>query len=205
MNLRIFAAFFAFLFLSSCSYYDQECMETGTLELSFYDSALTNLRSKTLYDCQGRIREFTQYQAHCKNCFFQVFYSTEGSPDSIKGKPWLLSVYEDKVNQFSMGDTLKITWEIANPPSLESVFSVTDNDSNVFYERLSSFSFPWNIESDSSYSIPGTFYSYQTIINDTSEYFKLKNLFRYQGEDWITARRHQPVSTVAPLDSSELN
>ncbi len=176
---------------SSCNS-ERDC-ESKT-DYTYYDTS--NIRTKIIKDCNGNIREYHHYQLDCKNCGFSVFYTTDGRPDSISGNAWIHTFYEGKVNDFRIGDTLNITVEVANPPKLTSEFRIFDNDSNGKFKRLDSLSVRWVDDSLEPFPLKGTFYKYQTIINDTAEYFEMGNTYYFGGKPWITPRRHQPISVL---------
>lgn len=188
------------IFVSACNR-DEKCRENGGMEMSFYDDDYNSKRSTTLYDCKGNLVSFRQYPSLCKDCWFQILYDEEGKPDTLIGTPWMHTIYNKKVNKFNKGDTLDIIVEVANPHQLESKFSITDNDSNTHFTALDSYELKWLEEWDSAFTIRGKFYHYQTIINDTAEYFEMQNTFSYKGKPWITSKRYQPLSIVYEKDT----
>ncbi|MFT6802577.1 MAG: hypothetical protein ACJA2N_001766 [Salibacteraceae bacterium] len=123
------------------------------------------------------------------NCAFKIYYTPEGTPDSLEGLAWIHTFYN--MYEYKIGDTLDITIEVAAPPYVESEFTITDNDGNIAFTKLDSFSVRWSDQVDSSTFLSGTFYNYKTVIDDSTEYFEMTNIYSFNGKKLWTVNRKQ--------------
>ncbi|MFT5878551.1 MAG: hypothetical protein ACI8SA_002420 [Dokdonia sp.] len=159
----------------------------GIIENTYYTE--NNIRTKTITDCKDSLRVYEHYQRDCMNCAFKIYYTPEGTPDSLEGLAWIHTFYN--MYEYKIGDTLDITIEVAAPPYVESEFTITDNDGNIAFTKLDSFSVRWSDQVDSSTFLSGTFYNYKTVIDDSTEYFEMTNIYSFNGKKLWTVNRKQ--------------
>lgn len=186
MNLSRFSLYISISILLSCN-------SKKTEEFTFYKN---DHKRTEIIKVDGRLVKFNHYNLE-KCSSFEVFYSNKGEPDSISGIPWIHLFWKNQIENYNIGDTLKLIIEVANPPLLESKFDITDNNGKGFSKRINSYTCNWSTEDDDEpYLLNGDFYEYKTIINENFEFIKFSNTYSYKGKPWITITRKQELTTL---------
>lgn len=161
-------------------------------ESTYYGNA--RIRTTTEKDCNNNLLRFASYQFDSTCDVFELYYD-KGRPDTMCGRPWTHVIWNKE--EYYVGDTVELIIDVAEPPLLESEFNITDNDGNTEFAIMNSYNFKWTRNGkNEEFLVPGRYYKYQTIVNDTFEEIKLKNTYRYLDKSWATVTRSQKIKVI---------
>ncbi len=99
---------------------------------------------------------------------FALKYDNSNPQKPFEGRPWVHLIWAN-INPF-IGDTINLEIDLVAPPEIELEFSVEDDNGIAKLTK-----------SDN--------YIYKEIANDTVENIKLKAVFLFKGEKWMTVKR----------------
>lgn len=118
-------------------------------------------------NCNDEILKYEHYTVDGELAF-TLKYNNSNPQKPYEGRPWVHLIWGN-TNPF-IGDTINLEIDLVAPPEIEVEFSVEDDNGIAKLTK-----------SDN--------YIYKVVANDTVENIKLKAVFLFKGEKWITAKR----------------